>query len=144
MLKVYTGGTFDLLHAGHIELLQCCASLGEVIVGLNTDEFIEQFKGKPPVVPYAERKLMLESVKYVSEVVMNIGGPDSKPVIRQVNPNIVAIGSDWYRPGQYDYLKQMDFTWEWLHQRGITLAFIPRLGQISSTIIKERIQSRAE
>lgn len=139
-MKVYTGGTFDLLHFGHIELLKACADLGDLYVSLNTDEFITEFKGKPPVMPYKEREEMLRAVRYVTEVIPNTGGADSKPAIISVRPQIVAIGSDWYRPGPDDYLKQMDFTWEWLHEQGITLAFIPRLGQISSTIIKDRVK----
>ena len=51
---VYTGGTFDLLHSGHIRFLKACRRLvgadGEVVVSLNTDAFIEAYKGKPPVI----------------------------------------------------------------------------------------------
>jgi len=47
---IYTGGTFDLFHAGHVEFLRRCSDLGRVLVSLNTDEFIEEYKGKPPVI----------------------------------------------------------------------------------------------
>ena len=48
-LTVYTGGTFDLLHAGHVKFLRRCAEFGRVVVALNTDEFVEQYKGRKPI-----------------------------------------------------------------------------------------------
>jgi glycerol-3-phosphate cytidylyltransferase len=136
---VYTGGTFDLFHAGHVRFLGKCAELGSVVVGLNTDEFIEEYKGKPPVVSYADRREVLLSCKYVDRVVPNLGGSDSKPAIEVVNPDWVIIGSDWARK---DYYKQMCFTQDWLDARGIGLAYLPYTRGISSTIIKERMTFR--
>jgi glycerol-3-phosphate cytidylyltransferase len=46
MAVVYTGGTFDLFHSGHVNLLRRCSEIGTVVVSLNTDEFIEKYKGK--------------------------------------------------------------------------------------------------
>ncbi len=54
---LYTGGTFDVFHYGHMNFLKQCAKISDkVIVSLNTDEFITQYKGKPPVMNYDERK----------------------------------------------------------------------------------------
>ena len=81
MPNIYTGGTFDLFHEGHVELLRSCKRLagdGLVIVALNTDEFIERFKASGPVQTYRERKTVLESCKYVDLVVPNIGEEDSR------------------------------------------------------------------
>ena len=91
---LYTGGTFDLLHFGHFNFLKKCKSIcDEVVVSLNTDEFIEQFKGKKPVMSYQEREKSLLYCQYVDKVVPNFSGEDSKPSILSVNPSIVAIGS---------------------------------------------------
>lgn len=109
---------------------------GNVIVGLNTDDFVESYKGHKPINPYEERKFVLEGCRYVTGVVENVGGADSKPAILQVNPDVVAIGSDWF--GR-DYLGQMQFDWEWLHQYNIALAFIPRVTPVSTTDIKRRL-----
>lgn len=138
---VYTGGTFDLFHAGHVNFLKQCYHLLEsnvVIVSLNTDEFIEKYKGKPPVYSYEDRKAILESCRYVYRVEKNEGGADSKPAIRKVNPTIIAIGTDW---ACRDYYKQMDFTQEWLDEKGIQLVYLPYTERISSTKIKERIKN---
>ena len=75
---VYTGGTFDILHRGHINLLKACKKIsgyeGKVVVGLNTDDFIERYKGEAPYRNYVDRKAVLEACKYVDEVVPNEGG----------------------------------------------------------------------
>lgn len=135
-LIVYTGGTFDLPHGGHVNFLRKCAELGKVTVALNTDEFIEQYKGKRPVMSYSERKEVLEEFSCVSKVVPNMWGADSKPTIQKVNPDIIAIGSDWARR---DYYAQMQFDQDWLDRQGISLMYIPYTERISSTELKRRM-----
>lgn len=133
---VYTGGTFDILHPGHLYLLKQCKMLGDVTVSLNTDEFIESYKGKPPIMTYNERKIMLEACEYVDKVVENSGNADSKIAIQEVNPDILAIGIDW---AVKDYYGQMQFTQEWLDKNDIVLVYLPHLEGLSSTNIKNRI-----
>lgn len=141
MALVYTGGTFDCYHSGHANFLRQCRELagpgGEVVVSLNTDAFITQYKGRPPIMPFDERKAVLESVRYVNRVVPNTGGPDSKIAILQVGPDIVAIDTGW---AAQDYYSQMDFTQEWLDQAGILLVYLPRKEGISTTAIRERLK----
>lgn len=138
-MRVYTGGTFDLFHSGHVNLLQRCSELGFVTVALNTDEFIEAYKGKPPVMTYAEREAVLRACRYVDDVVPNIGGADSKLSIDLVVPDLIVIGSDWARR---DYYAQMQFTQDWLDERGIGLAYIPYTKNISTTNIKGRLGTK--
>ena len=134
--KVYTGGTFDLPHHGHFRLLQRAHDFGRVIVGLNTDEFILQYKGRAPIMSFDERKEILMACRWVDEVVPNYGGVDSKIAIDIVKPDYIIIGSDWARK---DYYKQMDFTQDWLDERGIGLIYVPYTQGISSTDLKTRI-----
>ncbi len=68
---IYTGGTFDLFHAGHAAFLERCHELGDVVVSLNTDEFIVEYKGKAPVMTYRERAAVLLASKWVTAVVPN-------------------------------------------------------------------------
>ena len=137
-LTVYTGGTFDLVHAGHINFLKQAAEYGSVYVALNTDEFITEYKGKPPVMTYDERAYVLESCRYVTAIIPNIGGADSKKTIEQVEPDVIAVGSDWARK---DYYKQMSFTQDWLDARNIHLLYIPYTQGISTTELKRRINA---
>jgi glycerol-3-phosphate cytidylyltransferase len=136
-LTIYTGGTFDLFHAGHVEFLRRCAELGSVTVSLNEDEFIEKYKGKRPVISYQEREAVLLGCRWVDRVVPNVGGVDSRVSIGLVSPDLVVIGSDWARR---DYYAQMGFDQDWLDERGIGLCYIPYTQGISSTAIKERLR----
>lgn len=140
MAVVYTGGTFDVFHAGHVDFLRKCAELGEVIVAVNTDEFVERYKGKKPANSLNERIEVLLSCKYVSGVIINEDGEDSKPSIMQIEPDFIAIGSDWLKK---DYCKQMGFNAEWLEQNAIALVYFPRIRDLSSTQIKGRIKDES-
>ena len=138
---MYTGGTFDLFHVGHLNLLKRCHQLagltGQVIVSLNTDEFIYKYKKKYPVIPYEDRKEILESCKYVHSVIENSGQEDSKKSILFAGAiDIVAIGSDWAKK---DYYKQMNFTQDWLDEQNISLIYIPYTKKVSSTMIKTKL-----
>ena len=140
MNVVYTGGTFDLFHSGHVNLLKRCrevAGSGLVVVSLNTDDFIWQFKNKRPICSEEERREVLLACKYVDEVVMNVGGADSRIAISQVEPNYIVVGSDW---AERDYYAQMSFDQKWLDERGIGLVYVPYTKTISSTQIRSRMQ----
>jgi glycerol-3-phosphate cytidylyltransferase len=136
---VYAGGTFDTPHLGHVNFLQQAAEYGELVVSLNTDKFIKEYKGQAPLYSYEERKEMLEYLGCVARVVPNTGGADSKQQIELVKPDIIAIGSDW---ATKDYYGQMGFTQDWLDERGIHLIYIPYSRAISTTDIKRRIRER--
>ena len=142
-LTVYTGGSFDLFHSGHVAFLKRCKELaghdGRVVVSLNTDEFIIAYKGKGLVMNYEERKSVLLSCRFVDDVFANLGGADSRLAIDLVKPDLVVIGSDWARR---DYYTQMGFTQDWLDERGIGLVYIPYTQGISSTDIKARLSKR--
>ncbi len=141
MSIVYTGGTFDLPHLGHIRLLQNCRKIagdkGKVVVALNTDKFIKDFKGRAPVMTYDERKMVLENIRFVDSVVPNEAGSDSKPTILKVKPDLIVIGSDWAKK---DYYAQMGFTQKWLDDHHITLCYVPYTDGISTTNLKQRIK----
>lgn len=133
---VYTGGTFDLTHYGHYRFLSRAAEIGDVTVALNTDEFIEQYKGKPPVLNYDARMEALLACRWVNKVIPNYGGANSKIAIELVNPDFIVIGSDWARK---DYYAQMGFDQDWLDYNHIGLVYIPYTEGISTTEIKKRM-----
>jgi glycerol-3-phosphate cytidylyltransferase-like family protein len=85
---------------------------------------------------YDEREAVLLGCKFVENVIPNSGNEDSKPSITLVKPSLIVIGSDWARR---DYYKQMQFTQDWLDERGIGLCYIPYTQGISTTELKKRI-----
>ena len=108
-----------------------------VVVSLNTDEFIMEYKKTNPILDYEQRKTVLLSCRYVDEVIPNTGGHDSKPSILSVGPDYIAIGSDWAKK---DYYKQMNFTQDWLDQNNIILMYLPYTEEISTTKIKNKLK----
>lgn len=137
---VYTGGTFDLFHSGHVRFLRQCKRIagndGIVVVSLNRDEFIESYKGNAPIMSFDERKEVLQACRYVDQVIPNFGDADSKPAIGSVQPNFVVIGDDWARK---DYYAQMQFTQAWLDKHDIGLIYVPYTAGVSTTDLKRRI-----
>jgi glycerol-3-phosphate cytidylyltransferase len=140
MTRIYNGSTMDTIHLGHLYVLRQMRELagpaGEVIIGLNTDEFVEQFKGHRPVQPLAERMEIVAAIRYVDRVVVNTGGADSRPVLESVQPDIIAVGHDWYSDDDSRYCRQMGFTREWLDARGIRLHYMRWLPGYSSTSLR--------
>lgn len=139
---VYTGGTYDLFHAGHASFLAECRKLagtdGKVVVALNSDAFIATYKARPPVCTYREREAVLRACRHVDEVIPNRVGADSRPTIEEVRPDFIAIGVDW---ANKDYYRQMSFDQEWLDARGISLVYLThRFSEaLSSSDIKTRM-----
>ncbi|MBT2571220.1 glycerol-3-phosphate cytidylyltransferase [Planococcus sp. ISL-110] len=123
MKKVITYGTFDLIHHGHINILKRAKENGDyLIVGLSSDEF-NATKGKAAYHSYEERKLILEAIKYVDEVIPeNTWGQKVKD-IKNNDVDLFVMGSDW--EGKFDELK--DFC---------KVIYLPRTEGISTTKIK--------
>jgi glycerol-3-phosphate cytidylyltransferase len=136
---LYTGGTFDMFHYGHINFLHKCSNICKnIIVSLNSDEFIFRYKKRKPIMSFEERRESLLSCSYVKSVIKNIGDEDSKQAISVVQPNIIAVGDDWINKNIYD---QMNISIEWLKEKNIELVFIPYTKQISTSQIISRIIS---
>lgn len=139
-MKVLNCGTYDLLHPGHLYVFRQLRSMvgfdGVVVVGLNGDDFVEEFKGHRPVQSYQERFEMLSAIRDIDHVVENIGGADARPMIELVRPDIIAAGHDWYSVDHSRYCKQMGFTLDWLDEWGIELRYLDWRPGYSSTNIR--------
>ena len=96
MIKVFTNGCFDILHRGHVECLKYAKEQGNyLIVGLNSDESVKRLKGSTrPINKENDRKLILESIKYVDEVII-FNENDPYELLLKVKPNIIVKGGDY-------------------------------------------------
>lgn len=108
-MVVYTVGTFDLLHVGHLALLEHCASLGNsVAVGVASDEVVKLYKPNTPVIPLEQRIQMLLALSCV-DVVLPYHELDYIAVCKKVKADIFVIGEDWgkkpHNEGVENYLK---------------------------------------
>ena len=128
MKKVITYGTFDLLHYGHINLLERARELGDyLIVAISTDEFNE-LKGKKSYFNFKERERIIKSIKYVDEVIKEISWEQKLVDIKERNIDIFVIGDDW--TGKFDYLKEF-----------CEVVYLPRTEDISTTLIKQELSN---
>ena len=132
MRKVFVNGTFDLLHRGHLDLLNYAKSLGEyVIVGIDSDERVKQMKGSSrPINCLMDRAHMLANLKSVDEVRFFGSDKELEGLVKEVKPDIMVVGSDWKGKsviGSYWAAK---------------LIFFDRIGEYATTKTIESIISR--
>lgn len=96
-MVVYTVGTFDLLHVGHLALLEYCATLGDTVaVGVASDEVVKLYKPNIPVIPLDQRIEMLKALRCVN-IVLPYHELDYLSVCKEVKADIFVIGEDWGR-----------------------------------------------
>ena len=125
MKRIITYGTYDLLHYGHIKLLQRAKVLGDyLIVGLSTDEFNWNEKHKKCYFTYEERKEMLEALRCVDLVIPEENWEQKKEDMHLYHIDTFVIGDDW--KGKFDFLKD----------EGVEVIYLPRTPEISTTQIK--------
>ena len=96
---IFTNGCFDILHTGHVQLLKECKKLagdnGKVIVGLNSDASVKKLKGESrPVNDQESRRLLLESLRFVDEVII-FEEETPELLIQKIRPDILVKGGDY-------------------------------------------------
>jgi cytidyltransferase-like protein len=141
-MRVFTMGTFDLFHVGHVEFLRKCRALagtGTVVVGLNTDAFAESYKRRPTI-DYAGRAAVLRACRFVDEVVPNDQpGGSAIDLIEVVKPDIIAATMDYHPSNGKDWFAQVGVPEEWFAKRGIAIEWIPYTEGVSSSSIVARL-----
>lgn len=105
MKKIITYGTYDLFHHGHINIIKRARELGDyLIVGISTDEFNEKEKQKDTYFSFEERKMVIESLKFVDEVIPEKTWDQKINDIKKYDIDTFVIGDDW--EGKFDFLKE--------------------------------------
>jgi len=132
-MTVYTVGTFDLLHIGHLDLLEYCKTLGDIfVVGVASDEVVASYKSNVPVIPLAERMRMLKALGCVDDVVSY----DKLEYVTQckaVEADIFVIGEDW---GDKPHNIAVE---KYLKSKGAKIIQVSYNPQTSSTKIKQNV-----
>lgn len=127
MKRVITYGTYDLLHYGHINLLQRARALGDyLIVALSTDEFNWNSKQKKCYFSYEKRKQLLEAIRYVDLVIPEECWEQKVDDVKLYQADIFVMGDDW--AGKFDFLKDH-----------CEVVYLPRTPEISTTQIKTQL-----
>ncbi len=133
--RVYVGMSADLVHPGHLNIIKEASKLGDVIVGVLTDKAIASYK-RLPTLKFEQRKLIIESIKGVTEVVAQ-NELDYSINLRQIKPDFVVHGDDW-KEGVQRRVRQrvIDTLAEW----GGKLHEVPYTKGISSTQMNQAVK----
>jgi glycerol-3-phosphate cytidylyltransferase len=139
-MDVATLGTFDGMHPGHIGLLETCSRMGNVAVGVNTDEFVQQFKHVTPIFTLAERMRMVAGCRYVASVHIN-HAEGQGALIKQMLPTggVFVTGSDW---ASKDHLAQLGLAddRDFFARNRIEVLYVDRTGEWSTTELRTRLR----
>lgn len=132
MTSALTIGTWDPVHVDHVLFLRRCEELADVVnVGVNSDSFIQEYRGGPPLFNEKERVRQITNLGYPALI---NDGPGWE-LIKSVNPDFLVVGSDWL---EKDYLAQVQVGQQLLHQLNLAVVFFPYGQNISSSEIRER------
>ena len=130
----YTQGTFDMFHIGHLNLIKNAKRHCDyLIVVVNTDDLVESYKHKRPIVPLNERVEIVRAIKYVDEVIVTTT-LDKKEVWEKVRFDEIYIGDDWKGNERWEK------TGKEMEQLGAKLVFLPYTKDTSSTMLREKLK----
>ncbi|PCK09239.1 MAG: cytidylyltransferase [Alteromonadaceae bacterium] len=134
---VYTVGTFDLLHVGHLALLEYCRTLGDVVaVGVASNSVVSSYKPNIPVIPLEERMEMLKALRCV-DIVRPYDKLEYVSACEELKPDIFVIGEDWgNKPHNLDVEA-------YLHSKGNKVIQVSYNPKTSSTKIKQNVISQS-
>ena len=129
----YTTGVFDMFHIGHLNIIKRAKEQCEfLIVGVSTDELVKQYKHKIPVIPFNERIAIVESIKYVDQVVPQVN-MDKFEAWEKLHFNVIFHGDDWKGSTMYDEIEEK------LKSVGVDLIFLPHTHGTSSTLLHDKL-----
>ena len=130
----YTTGVFDMFHIGHLNILRRAKEQCDyLIVGVSTDDLVKQEKNKTPVIPYAERVEIVESIKYVDKVVPQIN-KNKLEAWDSLHFDKMFVGSDWKGTIQWQKI-EADFL-----PLNVEIVYLPYTDGVSSTKLTKLIK----
>lgn len=129
----YTTGVFDLFHIGHLNILKRAKEQCDyLIVGVSTDEVVQNYKHKTPIIPFEERMLIVKSIKYVDKVVPQTT-MDKYEAWKKLKFNALFHGDDWKNSDMYIDIEKK------LKNEGVEIIYFPYTKGISSSILRKQI-----
>lgn len=139
MVIGYTAGVYDMFHIGHLNVIRNAkANCDFLIVGVTTDEVVEQNKNKTPIIPFTERAAIVESIKYVDKVIpqerYDIEGKVETVIKNHID--VMFVGSDWEGTEKWKKIE------EELAKVGCRVHYLPHTDGISSTILRDKLNQQ--
>lgn len=129
----YTTGVFDMFHIGHLNILKRAKEQCDyLIVGVSTDELCKSYKKKEPIIPYEERKAIIEAIKYVDKVVPQTDR-NKFAAWERIKFDVMFVGDDWKNSPLFTELENK------FNNVGVKIVFFPYTKTTSSTILREKL-----
>lgn len=129
----YTTGVYDMFHIGHLNILQRAKEQCDyLIVGVSTDELVESYKHKMPIIPFDERMAIVESIRYVDRAVPQ-ENMDKFQAWEKLHFDAIFHGDDWKGSSMYDEIENK------LASVGVDMVFLPHTDGTSSTLLSEKL-----
>jgi glycerol-3-phosphate cytidylyltransferase len=129
---IYTAGTYDLFHFGHLNILLKAKALGNyLIVGVSTDKLIKQYKGIKPIINYKDRIAIIKALKCVNKVIKQSSFFDITQ-LKKYKINTIVLGDDW-KEKTFPELEKC------LKELNIKMIYVPYTKRLSTSYIKEKI-----
>lgn len=129
----YTTGVFDLFHIGHLNILKRAKEMCDfLIVGVTTDKEVKRIKNKEPIICFEERKAIVESIKYVDQVVAE-HNTNKLEAWKPLRFSIIFKGDDWKGSTEWNKYEE-EFS-----KLGVEVNYFPYTEGTSSTLLKEFI-----
>ena len=132
MTKGFTCSSFDLLHAGHVDMLRNArAQCDWLVVGLQTDPTIDRPEKNKPIQNVSERYIQLEAIKYVDEIIPYATEAELLNLIKMVNPDIRIIGEEY---------REKEFTGkDFCENNGVFMYYNTRMHDYSTSDLRRRV-----
>mgnify|MGYP004549715057 FL=1 len=128
----YTTGVFDMFHIGHLNILKRAKAMCDyLIVGVSTDEVVQEYKHKKPVIPFEDRLAIVEAIKYVDKAIPQTT-MDKMVAYKELHFDALFHGSDWKDSTMYDEIEKS------FSAIGVDVVFLPHTDGISSTLIRDK------
>lgn len=133
----YTSGVFDMFHIGHLNILRKAKEQCDyLIVGVSTDEVVESYKHHLPIIPFEDRKAIVESIKYVDEVVAQ-DTMNKMNMWEKLHFDVMFHGDEWKGTPLYlQYEKEFD-------EVGVCIEYLPHTKGINSSMLREKILGKS-
>lgn len=131
----YTTGVFDMFHIGHLNILKRAKEQCDyLIVGISTDELVQEYKNKTPIIPFEERADIVQAIDYVDKVIPQINR-DKFWAWKKINFDVMFVGDDW--KGN-DLFKEVEYEFK---KVGVDVVYFEYTKDTSSTILRDKLNA---
>lgn len=127
----YTAGVYDMFHIGHLNVIRNAKELCDyLVVAVSTDELVQEYKHKTPIIPFENRIEIVRSIRYV-DLAISQTDMDKKSAALKNNANVMFVGDDWKGTEKWNRIE------EELKKVGIDVVYLPHTDGISSSMLRD-------